>query len=902
MRRQPAPSGAPLNGATESLDGASITIEGQPGGTRTDANGNFELKVKPGKYTIIISFVGHQQKTVQVNVVAGQVSTVDMALEKSNDLQQITILGSRSATIRSKTETVAPVDVFTARELQMTGQVEPTQMINFVAPSFNSSRQTVADGTDHIDPATLRGLGPDQTLVLLNGKRRHSTALLNVNGTIGRGAVGTDLNSIPAAMIEKVEVLRDGAASQYGSDAIAGVVNLSLKRNAGFSFSGQAGKHYAGDGEVLQGSISQGWKFGKAKKGFLVIGGDYRFRGATNRVGDYTGGVYYNIPAVGNPTRDSIIRLDNNLIRERGFSRSKNLLLGNSQVENVLAMVNGGLPLTKNINLYFNGGFGYREGNAAGFYRYPRQTSQVITALYPDGFLPQILSNIRDKNFTVGVDGKWKEWNWDLSNTYGGNSFQFSVANSNNASQFAQGINAQTAFDAGKLLFRQNTANFNVSRDFGKEIGLPSFNAAGGIEYRNDRYQIIAGEESSWKNYDPTSGRVGGAQVFPGFQPTNAVNESRDIFGAYVDLESDITNKLLVNVAGRFEHYSDYGSNFAAKLAARYKILDNLSVRGAFSNGFRAPSMHQRWFSSVSTVFISTSGGLAPFQQGNFRNNSVVAQAFGIPSLDAETSVNYSLGLTGKLLRNRLNITVDGYQVNIDNRIVYSGAFRRTGGPESAQVSTILNQFPELADVSSAAFFSNAIDTKTKGLDIVANFSDKVGKGNMTVTFAANFNKTEVTNVNAVGKVTDSIMKDRLFSREERARIESGQPRDKQTLSVNYRIQAWSLMVRATRFGWVETKDPGNPALDEKFSPKIVTDLNIGYRFTPWLYLSVGANNVMNIYPDRLKNFANTSDGRFIYSRAATQFGFNGGYYYTNIAVDLNETTLRKKSKVKVIE
>ncbi len=886
-----------VKSGTELLDGASVVIEGQNAGNRTNPNGVFELKLKPGNYSLVVSFVGYKPKTIQANVKEGQITTVDVSLVAVEDLGKVTVLGSRSSALRSKTETPAPVDVFNAKELVSTGQVEPTQMLNFVAPSFNSSRQTIADGTDHIDPATLRGLGPDQVLMLLNGRRRHNTALLNVNGTIGRGSVGTDMNSIPTSMIEKIEVLRDGASSQYGSDAISGVINVGLKKNAGFSFNGQLGQMYAGDGKTAQGAISQGFRFGKNKKAFLVVGGDYRFRGSTNRVGDYTAGVYYNYPAVGNPTRDSIIRLDNALISQRGFSRSKNLLLGNSQVENITGMINAGMPLTKKINLTFNAGFGKREGDAAGFYRYARQTSQVISALYPDGFLPHILSNINDKNFTVGLDGKLGQWDWDLSNTYGSNGFDFNVANSNNASQFALGSAAQTKFDAGGLRFNQNTANLNLSRDFGKQMNLKSFNLGAGLEYRREGYQIIEGEEASWKNYDPTSGRVGGAQVFPGFQPSNAVNAKRNVMGVYVDVETDISDKLLINIAGRYEDYSDFGGNFAAKFAARYKITDNISVRGAFSNGFRAPSMHQRYFSSVSTVFTSVGGQILPFQQGNFNNQSDVAKAFGIPSLGAETSTNFSAGLTGKFLKNKLTATVDLYNINIKNRVTFSSAFRKTGGPESATVTALLGAFPSLNDVTSAAFFSNAIDTKTSGIDIVTSFSDRLGKGAFTFTAAANFNKTKVDKVNAVGKVNDAVMQSRLFSREDQARLELGQPSDKQTFNVNYRIDKWSFNTRASRFGWVGTKDPANPALDENFAPKWVTDMQLGYKILPWATWSIGANNIMDIYPDKLVNFANTSDNRFIYSRGATQFGFNGGYYYTNLNVDLNENTLAKKIK-----
>jgi len=800
----------------------------------------------------------------------------------------VIVVGSRSSISRSRTQTPVPVDVITNRELNMTGQVEPTQMINFVAPSYNSSRQTVADGTDHIDPATIRGLGPDQTLVLIDGKRRYNTALLNVNGTIGRGSVGTDLNAIPAVAIDRIEVLRDGASSQYGSDAIAGVINVVLKKNnTGTSLYTHWGKQYEGDGEVLQLGINKGMNLGK-KGGYFNISGDIRHRDPTNRSGDYTGTVYTtNVP------------LDEQLIAQNGFSRKNNMHIGNSEVSNYGALVNMGYPFNKNLQFLLTAGYNYRDGQAAGFYRYPKQTTQVITELYPNGFLPEINSIIRDKYITAGFEGKIAgNWNWDISEAIGGNSFRFDVSNSNNASQYALKETAPTEFYAGKLLFSQYTTNLNISRDFGPNMGLKSFNLAAGAEYRSDNYSIEEGEEASYLNYDPSSGKVGGAQVFPGFQPANAVDEQRNVFGGYVDIETDITDKLLLNGAARYEHYSDYGSSIAGKFAFRYQLFKQLAIRGAVSNGFRAPSMHQRYFSAISTVFIQTNTGLQPFQQGTFRNNSLVAQAFGIPSLDAETSINYSLGLTSKLANNKLSITVDGYLIDIDNRIVLSSSFRRFNAPEAPAVDNILDQYPELADVSAVIFFTNAIDTRTQGIDAVISFVDKLGNGQFSLTAAANFNKTNVQGEADVSTITDPTLQARLFARDEEGRIEEAQPRHKISVNFNYRVGKATFNVRSTRFGKVATRDPGTPALDEFFSAKTVTDASISYKLKNFVNITIGANNIGNTYPDKLQHFANTGEGRFVYSRNATQFGFNGGYYYTSLVFELHNLKFNTKEKM----
>ena len=870
------------------MAGASVILEGTKRGTVTDASGNYEFKVSPGTYTLVISYVGVVTQRKQVTVTAGSISEDVFEMQNSGDLNRVIVVGSRSSISRSRTQTPVPVDVISNRELNMTGQVEPTQMLNFVAPSYNSSRQTVADGTDHIDPATIRGLGPDQTLVLVNGKRRYNTALLNVNGTIGRGSVGTDLNAIPAAAIDRVEVLRDGASSQYGSDAIAGVINIALKKNTtGTTLYTHWGQQYEGDGDVLQFGLNKGMNLGK-QGGYFNISGDIRHRDPTNRSGDYTGTVYTND-----------VPLDEQIIAQRGFSRKNNMHIGNSEISNYGALVNMGYPFKKNLQFLLTAGYNYRDGKAAGFYRYPKQTTQVIKELYPDGFLPEINSIIRDKYVTAGFEGKiGGNWNWDISQAIGGNSFRFDVSNSNNASQYALKETAPTEFYAGKLLFSQYTTNLNISRDFGANMGLKSFNLAAGAEYRSDNYSIEEGEPASYLNYEPSSGKVGGAQVFPGFQPANAVDERRNVYGAYVDIETDITDKLLLNGAARYEHYSDYGSSFAGKFAFRYQLFDQLAIRGAVSNGFRAPSMHQRYFSAISTVFIQTSSGLQPFQQGTFRNNSLVAQAFGIPSLDAETSTNYSFGLTSRLANNKLSITVDGYLIDIDNRIVLSSSFRRFNAPEAPAVDNILDQYPELNDVSAVIFFTNAIDTRTQGIDAIVSFVDKLGNGQFSLTAAANFNKTRVQGEADVSTITDPALQARLFARDEEGRIEEAQPRHKISLNFNYRVGKATFNVRSTRFGEVATRDPGNPALDEFFSPKTVTDASMSYKLANFLNITIGANNIGNTYPDKLKNFANTGEGRFVYSRNATQFGFNGGYYYTSLVFELHN--LRSNSKEKV--
>lgn len=899
--------GRVIDGATRSaIPGATIVVMNTSVGATADANGDYSLKLDPGNYTLRVSFVGYQTASVPVTVSSGEPVVANVTLsDAAESLGEVVVIGSRSTQVRTSVETVAPVDIIQSRDLVATGQVDITQQLNFVAPSFNSSRQTVADGTDHIDPATIRGLGPDQVLVLLNGKRRHNQALINVNGTIGRGSVGTDMNAIPSAAVERIEVLRDGAASQYGSDAIAGVINLRLKERPGTSVIAQVGQQYKGDGQVAQIGVNHGIKIGQ-KGGFLSLTGEFRHRGATKRAGDYNGPVYvnWNVARATGETdaayiarRQGLYDQDQTRIRANNFDLSDNMLIGNSQVDNIGGFLNARLPITAKTSFYATGGINYRNGKAAGFYRYPFQTSQVITALYPNGFLPNIESKINDQSLLAGVSGESKGYRWDISNVYGGNSFRFDVTNSNNASQFAQGANAQTNFYAGTLSFYQNTANASVAKDYGSSVGLKSFNVAVGAEYRMDFYRIRNGEEASYRNFDPASGRAGGAQVFPGFQPANAVNASRNVVGAYIDIETDLSERLLVNTAARYENYSDFGGNLAAKLAARYKFTDAFSLRGAISNGFRAPSLHQRQFSAISTVFVSTGQGLEPRQTGTFRNDSPIAQAFGVPSLTAERSVNYSVGVTSQPLSN-LSITIDTYQIDIRDRIIYSNQFTRGTSGAGLIVANILNAAGQ-QEVNAAQFFANAVNTRTRGIDIVVATSPRLNKGTLDLTFAANFNETRLTGdiKRPANLPNDAVFGNFLFNRQDSARLTLAQPKSKIAFTANYRLNKFGAVLRLTRFGEVATYDPANPLLDEFFSPKLVTDFSVSYRVFKNLTATLGANNILDVYPDKLQKTAqptpsrfgsavldNSSFGRFVYSRNATQFGFNGGYYFLNLS------------------
>jgi iron complex outermembrane receptor protein len=802
---------------------------------------------------------------------------------EANSLNEIVVVGSRSQRARSALETPAPVDRVDVEQLTRTGQVEVSQMLNFVAPSFNSAKQTIANGTDHIDPATLRGLGPDQTLLLINGKRQHTTALVNVNSTVGRGSVGYDMNVIPSAAIERIEVLRDGAAAQYGSDAIAGVINMALKRNdEGVEWRNQYGATTQGDGRTYQTSVNTGVKLGQ--DGFLNVTLAYLDRGPTDRAGAYNNTVYLAaLPATrfftpltaAEATRQ---QQDNAIVQQRGFERS-NMIVGNSKATTEQAFYNAAKPVG-DWEVYSFGGVTHRDGRAAGFYRYPNNPRTSNLNIFPDGYLPFIETAITDRMLAAGIKrGGEGSWSIDLSSKYGSNQIGFDVDNSINASM---GDATPTHFYAGRLKFEQLTTNLDLAHAYDGAMGLKTLNVALGGELRFDRYSIGAGQRESYGDYNPPGTpdalvKASGVQVFGGFRPDNAVREDRRALGVYADIESDVTDRLLLDAAVRYENYSDFGSSVAGKLTGRYRIADGFAIRGGVNRGFRAPSLHQRFFSSVATQFITVNGVNQQREVTTVRNDSEIAKRLGVPELKPETSMNYSLGFTF----NRgaaFSLTADAYQIDIQDRIVISGRFSNTI-PALAQYFTGTN-------VTEAQFFTNAVDTTTKGLDVVATSAHNLGPGQrLTGTLALNLNKTRIKG-GAAGVRTPPQLAgfgEALLNREERGRIEVNQPRSKIIGSLAYERGPVLARVSVTRVGKISTIAPQLPEQDQTFSPLVITDVSFSWQVTRKVELTVGANNLFDVYPDKVDDPRLTNDGTVPYSRFATQIGFNGASYYAGL-------------------
>jgi len=903
-----------------SLEHASIIVKNGNAGTSADRDGKFSLNVPDNAKAITASYAGYQSVTISLNA-----STTDysIGLQSLQNQQEIVVIGSRNLS-RTKVQTPVPVDIIPVASIaNEVGQVDLNQLLTYTAPSFQSSRQTVADGTDHIDPAQLRGLGSDQVLVLVNGKRRHQSALVNVNGTVNRGQVGTDLNTIPVSAIERVEVLRDGAAAQYGSDAIAGVINIVLKKSTNV-LSGNVSygenvtsyqKDYAlgklgntnvkdinvQDGGYFQAGLNYG--FNLNKKGYVNITGEYSLREASNRAGTYTGAVYANVNGVNR---------DDSILQAKGLNRNNfDMRIGNSKIASGGVVVNAGYALSEKWNLKFFSGLNQKSGEAAGFFRYPSSINSgagiyatQALGLYPNGFLPLIKTDIKDYSFSVGVDGKLGKWNTSLSNTFGINQFDFTVDNSLNYTQFAVTLTPQTKFNAGGLQFLQNTVNADVTRNFNVLQGL---NVAYGAEFRIDQYSQKAGEESSYKNFNTSSGAASGAQVFAGFVPDYAKRHSRNNVAAYIDLEQEFTKKWLMETALRFENYSDFGSTLNYKVATRYKVSDKFTIRASASSGFRAPSMQQQFYAKTNTLFVSTANGLVPTESGTFTNDSKPAQIVGIPKLKEETSKNYSVGFTATPVKG-LEITVDGYFIKIKNRIVLTNNFN--GGTD-----TVLTKLLKDNGATTANFFTNAIDTKSKGLEAVLSYHTSFTNDNrLRFSIAVSFIKNEVKKgadgkpiIKASDVLINSGQLGNYFNREDQSRIEVASPQSKGNFTINYNHKKFGAMLRFAYFGKVKyldaTINPANPAafpvntftgqketLDQEFSAKSVTDASLSYSINKGFTLTAGANNIFDVYQDAHTHSGNVSLGRFIYSRRVQQMGFNGRYLFARLSFNLNSS------------
>jgi len=886
------------------LEGITVRVKLSSSGTLTNKSGEYSIEAKATDI-LEISAIGFNPQAVSVNGRA----VVDVKLVSAvSELNQIVLVGSRG-TGRARTETPVPVDVIPIAQAALpTAKTDLTAVLNMAAPSLNYNKQSGSDGADMIDLATLRGLGPDQTLVLVNGKRRHQTAFVAVYGTRGRGNSGTDLNAIPEASIDRVEILRDGASAQYGSDAIAGVINIILKKDvnhlnvtAGYAgyydhkyntwFGRKQSQYQYGvpiDGNTGTLGLSYGLPLGK-NGGFLNFSGNFLIQGKTYRQA-----------------------LDTNLNHKDGLPvNSVRRGAGDGSRVNGGGMINLEVPFgTGKTSLYAFGGYNYKSSDAFAYSRsfaghpdrFPTDDDghlifhkDIMYAVPGDTiFDPHIQTHVSDISAAVGVKGEFGEgWTWDVSNTLGRNNFHFYGDKTFNASL---GANTPTHFDDGGFSFLQNTTNVTFTK------AIDNLNLAFGAEYRYERYSIYAGEEASYTNYDPTFYKATGSQGFPGYRPSDEVAANRGNVAAYVDAELDVTDKWLVGAAIRAENYSDFGFTTNYKLATRYKITNNFNIRASVSTGFRAPSLQQINYSSQYT---NVQGGtisevkIAP-------NYNAITRAAGIPDLKQEKSLNASLGFTWKPLP-VLTVTIDGYYVKVKDRIVLSGQFSASDTTLDAEVYNTLNTL----HIDNAQFFANAVNTSNYGVDLVVDYNKRWSNQHFRALFTGNVQQMSIDRINVPAKLNDSyVHRQSFFSDREQRFVKASAPPVKMGLNLEYGFNKWSFGSHLTYYGKISLfgygysgdlsgtginpiveLDEGGKTVPELFiyKGKLVTDLYVSHKFSRHINLFVGVDNVFNVHPDlgyvkgaKLSAFDGEAGGAW----DPVQMGVNGMRFFTRIALD----------------
>lgn len=942
------------------LSGVSVRVKDTDRRTQTDFDGHFTIKANTGE-RLVFSFIGFDKKTITV----GAATQLAVVMTRNLSLDEIVVLGSRAGA-RSRMESTVPVDAFDMNELSgLLPQNSLNQVLNTLVPSYTSSTHSGMNLTDHVDPAQIRGMSPDQTLVLLNGKRRHSSSLIHVTGGTANGSSGTDMNAIPSFALSKIEVLRDGASAQYGSDAIAGVVNLEMKRNTdGLSGQISYGGHLTDkandqqgywDGNQVDVDLNYGLKLGN-KGGFINLTGSFQYRGHTSRAKDRQGqlfdaynaveeraheaGVDFNsfydnigqlsgteaaqfvqkIKSYGQEVdyfdaefqnslqnASSIADLQNLLsadvtdreLKYRGLERRDfNMEFGQSKTNNSQFFVNAEIPLNEHWKFYGFGGYSYRYGSAGGFNRKPYEAN-TITSLYPDGVLPYIDTEIHDFSGAVGIRGDWGEWEFDWSNVIGQNAVTIANDKSVNASLRAQ---SPTKIKSGKFRFLQNTMNIDLNRDFNAFEGL---NMAFGVEYRYENYAIKAGQEESYAAYDIDGNVVapgtldknrptdffgeqleGGAQGFGGFKPANNVNEGRHSFAVYADASIDFTDWFLADGAVRYEHYSDFGSTVNFKLAARIKLSHDLNFRFAGSTGFRAPSMAQTYYNSTSGLITNDVSQTT----GTFRNDSEVAQLMGIPSLKEEKSRSISAGLTYRIPSLNLNITADGFWTQVKDRIILTGNFAVPTGDDLSEKQDRVKDILETRNIEVAKFFANAIDTETRGLDIV--ISHKYTQGThlkIKNDFGLNLNKTiRVGEIHSSDLLRGAGLEGAYFDEHSKNYLEKSAPRFKMSLSNLIRLDKFDFYVQNNYFGStsgadnINVLDPSLPYVHQAYSGRVITNLSVGYNFSEKLNLTLGADNLFDVYPSEVAEVLNF-ENQFLYDVRVTHFGYQGRYVFARL-------------------
>ena len=868
-------------GTARPIQGVTIFVTGTQRGTQTRADGTYRLLTPAGTVALTVRLIGFTTTTATVTVVDGQTATADFTLTKAPlSLAAMSVTGTRRTTERTVTEAPVPIDVVSSEEMKLTGRTEITQILQSLVPSLNFPRSSIAGGVDMQRPFTLRGLGPDQALVLVNGKRRHAGAVVAVNNSVGRGSTGVDLNAIPSAAIDRIEVLRDGAAAQYGSDAIAGVVNIILKQNAPLTLSSTLGETSRGDGQVKE--LGGSWSHALGDRGYITLSGEYRDRARTNRSETDTRVQYFTKAQDDSIAAGLNVVVGGQRITADMLNATRNASwYGDAKLRDAGGFFNIGTTTTRGVEFYAFGGATHRAGRSWGFNRRPGEPV-VVRALYPTGFLPNIDGTVNDISVAIGAKGKAIGWSYDLSTAYGNNNFRFDIGNTNNPTY---GVNSLRGFYAGKLNSSQLTTNLDISRPV--SVGLSSpINVAFGAEARLDDYQITRGQVESYTNGGvaildgPSIGKAAtpGSQLFYGFKPTDETNTSRTSAAGYVDVEANLTRALSLDLAGRAENFSDFGSAVIGKASARYQLPFGFSLRTAGSTGFRAPSLAQSVYSSTASNVLTVNGVPTPNEVATYPVNSAIAKALGAKPLKAEKSRNFSAGATWAP-RPGFSATFDYFDIAIKDRIVLSENF------VGATVRAFLAQnFNVIGDIRPR-YFTNAIDTKTSGADLVLRYVVELAPQTFfRSTVGLNRNQTNVTRVTAAPPELVALNQSTLFGRVEINRTTEVQPRSNARLGFNVQRRNFSVDIQGARYGTftIRPDATGNPANDQTFGAKFITDISATYRISGRYGVTLGMDNALNVLPDR--NIAlNTVGGTKPYSEYAP-YGQNGRFLFTRLS------------------
>jgi iron complex outermembrane recepter protein len=859
------------------LAGVNVKAKNASNATSTDADGKFSLRVPASTTTLVVSFIG--MATQEVAIPASGVVNVTMSTDASQLGEVVISVGSRN-TQRTITDTPLPIDIVGAKDLQATGQTTFDKALQYRVPSFNTVQTPVNDATSLLDPYEIRNMGPSRTLILINGKRKNLSSLVYIQTSPGRGESGADISAIPTEAIKRVEILRDGASAQYGSDAIAGVMNIILKDkydygsvtfNTGFAQNTNAGDFKVGDkyqdkvkpfdGRTFGVTINNGSNVGS--NGFINYTVALSTVGLTNRPG--------KVSAAAEASAD--------LGFEAPIADVKKFLAKYPDAGNVNGApettsskfcVNGGQKLGENTDFYYNAAYVYKRVNSYANYRTPywRTTSTPGWQLYaPDGtaasyegYVPGFEGDLNDYNATVGFRSKIGEWTSDASFTTGGNTQAYTVSNSRNRSL---GVTSPILFKPGGYSFSHNVGNIDISRPI-----MENLNFAFGTEFRAEKFNINASKD--------TASYVGkGADSFPGITPNNGGEFTRFNIGAYVDLAYDITKDFLINATARTEKYSDFGNANVYKVSTRYKALDDkITVRGSYSTGFRAPTLHQINQQIAQASFVPGQGIQT---KGIVNNRSSQAKLLGVPNLKAEKSNNVTVGLGFNPTKN-FSLTLDYYSINVKDRIVLGSEISKVADPKPGQPALTagqktLNSLLDANGIVAVSFFVNALSTKTSGLDLVASYRGlDLASGKLNVSLAGNYQLENALDVNStadVDGVQDGINNPALiakagksvFDKTQEALLLSSRPKFKGILGLDYSVGKFSVSLNNTLFGSTRFHQNGlDDKTDTEFTPAIVTDLGLAYELTSKATLRLNVNNLLNVYPKW--NFVDIASGK----------------------------------------